>query len=235
MQGISNMKAGVAGSGGSLRRFAALSAIASGVIGLMGFVFLIAFFALEAPAVMKSGNLTASTFFGVLSNICGIAQMLLLIIVAVALAQSLAQHGSGRIAPLRRVGLACGVAGTVVMAAATVLSTMRVGAVGQVAMASMLGLAAVGLWLVISNYLGRADEVLSPRLAWLGVAVGAGIIIMAISFLGAGGPSMMQDPSSIPANFLVLTGIGIGTLALQIGLPLWSILLGRTLLKGDRI
>jgi hypothetical protein len=235
MQVISNMKAGVAGSGGSLRRFAALSAIASGVIGLAGFVFLIAFFVLEASAVMKSGNLTAPTFFGVLSNICGIAQMLLLIIVAVALAQSLAQHGSGRVVALRKVGLACGVAGTVVMAAATVLSTMRVGAVGQVAMASMLGLAAVGLWLVISNYLGRADEVLRLGLAWLGVAVGAAMIIMAISFLAAGGSSITQDPSSVPANFVVLAGIAIGTLAMEVGLPLWSILLGRTLLRRGRI
>src|SRR5437879_2147924 len=69
MQGVSSVEVGVAGSGGSLRRYAALSAIDSGVIGLMGFIFLIAFFALEAPAVMKSGNLTASTFSGVLSNI----------------------------------------------------------------------------------------------------------------------------------------------------------------------
>lgn len=229
MQGVSSIEMDIAGSGESLRRYASLSSLASGVIGLVGFAFLLAFFALEAPSLMQSSDLTRPTFFGVLSNVSGILQMLLLIPAAIVLAQPLADQGSAQNRGLRRLTLFLGVAGILVMSVTTTLTTLRIGVVGQMATVSIIALGAVGLWLLISNYLGRADKTLKPGLAWPGTAVGAGLTVMAISVLAAGGPSITQNPSTVSVNFVVLAGIAAGTLALQLGLPVWAILLGRQL------
>jgi hypothetical protein len=45
----------------------------------------------------------------------------------------------------------------------------------------------VGVWLILVSYLGRRQRSLPPRLAWLGMAVGAAFVLKPILLSAAGG------------------------------------------------
>ncbi|MBN2044301.1 MAG: hypothetical protein JW757_04700 [Anaerolineales bacterium] len=74
--------------------------------------------------------------------------------------------------------------------------------------------AAIGLWLLTVNALALASSLLTPVLAWIGVAAGLGYILTVIGFLRSGQSSPL---------------FSIGALLLGIAYPAWAVWLGMIL------
>jgi hypothetical protein len=51
----------------------------------------------------------------------------------------------------------------------------------------LIATAAVGVWLIIVNFLGRRQGSLPSRLAWLGIAVGVAFVLEPVMLSAAGG------------------------------------------------
>jgi hypothetical protein len=129
-------------------------AYASGVVSLIGIVFLIMMF------VGFSTNNLRLQQFGTLNDICIVIQYLLALPITLALHQLLNVH-----APvLSRAARLIGIAGII---AVVVLQFLLVG--GMITFEEQVGfvivaLIVVGVWLVITSYLGRSSGTLPPSL-----------------------------------------------------------------------
>jgi len=134
----------------SSNRFVSLAgwcAYASGVVSIIGIVFLVAMF------IGFSTNNLRLQRFGALNDICVIIQYLLALPITLALHQRLKAHGLA----LSRAAMLIGIAGII---AVVVLQWLLVSGVltfeeqvGPVSVALLV----VGIWLVITGYLGRSN------------------------------------------------------------------------------
>jgi hypothetical protein len=203
------------------------SAILSGAIDLMGFVFLLLFFALEAPRWIKSGEPNTLPLFGTLNDASFIFVALFMIPVAVALNKM----NRSQSPTFSLISLVTGVTG---MLATAIIQALYVPRLIQTAQQGVLlgtALFLIGLWMILVNALGRAANL--PRgLAWLGIVAGVSIILLPVAIIAIGGSAFLDDPSIALRSPLFMFAFAAGVLGFSLGYAIWAILLGRLLLTG---
>lgn len=207
-------------------RLAGWSALLSGIVDLVGFVFLILFFALEAPQILQSGEPGTPPVFGTLNDASFVLVALCLVPVALALHEQLriqAPTGSW-------VALVIGLCGMLAAMVVQALYVPRVIATAQQAPLLNISLGLMGLWLLLVNLLGRAGAL--PRgLHGLGLLVGACLLLLPLTYFAGGGAALLDDASSGLGNPLVILGFGMGMLGLGLAFPIWAIWMGRWFLS----
>jgi hypothetical protein len=196
-------------------------AIASGIIGIVATAVLVAFYILDVPQVVASGAKTSP--LGALNDALAGVQLLVLVPVAARL-----RFADDRLSVLAAI---LGVTG---MAAVAVASELYVfGVVGSEVNYPIVaaGNGLVAVWMVTISLVGRSGQL--PRgLTPFGLATGAGILMIPLGVFLLGGLGALTDPRSVLQNYPFLTTVAIGIVAIALGLPLWSIWLGRHLLAA---
>jgi hypothetical protein len=203
------------------------AAILSGVVDLLGFVFLILFYTLEAPQILQSGEPSTPPLFGTLNDTSFIFVALFIVPVALALhKQEQAQAPT-----LSWIALIIGMIGMLATATVQALYVPRVISTAQQSPLLSIGIGTIGLWMLLVNLLGRRGTGLPSRLGWLGIAVGVSLILMPVTYFAGGGSALLSDSSSSLSNPLVIIGFAIATLGLVVVYPVWAILVGRLFLR----
>jgi hypothetical protein len=214
------------GIAGRLARYGASSALASGILAVVSAVFLILFYALEAPGLLESGNTEAFAPFGRTND----ALIGLMALVAIPAALRLHQSWRTRTAGpglANSAGLAIGLVSMIGLGIFQLL--FAAGLIGAKAAGfSTLGFGGLGLWVLLVSA-GRADEALRGGLRWIGIATGIGNMLLPVAFVGAGGTQAIDDPEAVLRMPLVLISFIAGVIASEIGYPIWAIWLGRRL------
>ena len=202
------------------------SAILSGAIDLIGFVFLLLFFALEAPLWIQSGEPDTPPLFGTISDASSIFVALFMIPVAVALNKiNRSQHPT-----LSLISLIIGMTGMLATAIIQALYVTRLIQTTQEGVLVGIASAFTGLWMILVNVLGRAANL--PRgLAWLGIVAGVSIILP-VAIIAIGGSAFLDDPSIALSNPLFMFAFAASVLGVSVGYAIWAILLGRLFLTG---
>jgi hypothetical protein len=208
-----------------LAAYGAQAAVASGVLSVVGTVVLLLFFALEAPAVVAGGNSDLWTPLGrtndLLVGLSGLA--------AIPLAALLRERWRAE-APAATATYAVGLVAMVGVAAfglSSFANLVPLTALGALGTGSLAGL---GLWQLFVS-LRSADPALSSRLRQVGIVSGIGFVLELVAFLAVGGSSGTADPQAALRQPLFVAIGGVGLLASFIGYPVWSIWLGRRLLR----
>ena len=203
------------------------SAILSGAINLIGFVFLLLFFALEAPRWIQSGEPDTPPLFGTLNDASFIFVALFMIPVAVALNKM----NRSQSPTFSLISLIIGMIGMLAMVIIQALYVPRLIQTAQQGILLNIALLFIGLWMILVNALGRAAHL--PRgLAWLGILVGVSIILLPVAVIAIGGSAFLDDPSIALSNPLFMFAFAAGVLGFSIGYAIWAILLGRLFLTG---
>lgn len=203
------------------------SAILSGAVDLIGFVFLLLFFALEAPLWIQSGEPNTPPLFGTLNDASFIFVALFMIPLAVTLNKiHRSQHPTFSL-----ISLIIGMTGILATAIIQTLYVPRLIQTAQQGVLSGTALFFIGLWMILVNALGRAANL--PRgLAWLGIVTGVSIILLPVAVIAIGGSAFLDDPSIALSNPLFMFAFAAAVLGLSIGYAIWAILLGRLFLIG---
>ena len=209
--------------------YAGWSAILSGAISLIGFVFLLLFFVLEAPRWIQSGEPDTPPLFGTLNDASYIFVALFMILVAVALYKM-----NWRQSPtFSLISLLIGMTGMLATAIIQALYVPRLIQTAQEVGLLGISLGFIGLWIILVNLLGRARAANLPRgLAWLGVVVGVSIILLPVAGIAIGGSAFLDSPSIALSNPLFMFAFAAGILGFSIGYAIWAILLGRLFITG---
>ncbi|HYN69592.1 MAG TPA: hypothetical protein VEX41_05225 [Candidatus Eisenbacteria bacterium] len=209
-----------------LARYGAGSALASGILAALSAVFLVLFYAFEAPAILESGDTNAFAPAGRTNDaLLGLAA-LAAIPAAFRLHQSWRMK-TGRSSTASTASLALGV--TSMIGLGIFLLLFAVGLISAKASGfSTIGLGGLGLWVLLVSA-GRADNALRGRLRWIGIVTGIGNLLLAAAFVGAGGTEAVDDPEAVFRMPLLLVGFLAGVIASEIGYPIWAIWLGRRL------
>jgi hypothetical protein len=208
-----------------LAAYGARAASVSGVLSIVGTIVLVLFFALEGPTVVAGGNSNLWTPLGrandLLVGLSGLA--------AIPLAALLRDRW--------RIGRPAATATFVV----GFLAMVGMGAFGFLSFANLVSLTALGamgtgslagfgLWQIFVS-LRSADPAISVRLRLVGIVSGIGFVLELVAFLVVGGSSGIADPKAALDQPLAVAIGGVGLLASFIGYPIWSIWLGRRLLR----
>ena len=204
------------------------SAILSGAIDLIGFVFLLLFFALEAPLWIQGGEPDTPPLFGTLNDASSIFVALFMIPVAVALNKI----NRSQYPTLSLISLIIGMTGMLATAIIQALYVTRLIQTAQEGVLVGIAGAFTGLWMILVNVLGRAANL--PRgLAWLGIVAGVSIILPPVAVIAIGGLApLLDDPSIALSNPLFIFAFAAGVLGISIGSAIWAIWLGRLFLTG---
>jgi hypothetical protein len=211
----------------SVAPYVGWSAILSGAVDLIGFLFLLLFFALEAPLWIQSGEPNTPPLFGTLNDASFIFVALFMIPVAVALNKM----NRSQSPTFSLISLIIGMTGMLATAIIQALYVTRLIQTAQQGLLLGIALAFTGLWMILVNVLGRAANL--PRgLAWLGIVAGVSIILAPVTVLAMGGLGLLDDPSMGASNPLFLFGFAAGILGLSVGYAIWAILIGRLFLTG---
>jgi hypothetical protein len=211
----------------STYRSAGRAAIASGVIGIIAFAFLITAVTTRTSVVVSQKGY----FLFKAHDVGGIFQYLLIIPAAFALYQLSHKAPPG----LSRSTLRLGVGAASCTALFLALGIFKILSDGLYSFPQGI----FGIWLIIVN--GRLSGKLSKGLRWFGLIVGLGLAILGTVEPGYAifvDPVILQIPAVVPttypgtyANFLIHKIIWIGTFMGVIPLPIWSIMLGRRLFQ----
>ncbi len=201
-----------------LARYAGWAAYITGIMSIVGFVSLILFFSLEAPQATE--NPQGFHFWGLVSDIAGPATMLPLLVIILELHEI--ERDRARV--LSQIAAVIGVIGALGVTALQVLLIIKVLPFEQEVGPVVFATALVGAWLVLANYLGRVQQILPSRLAWLGIAVGATQVLYPVIFQLLGGSRFYEN---IGSNYLLLAISSVIFLVSYVGFPVWAIWLGR--------
>jgi hypothetical protein len=208
-----------------LAAYGAQAALVSGVLSVVGTVVLVLFFALEAPAVVAGGSSDLWTPLGrtndLLVGLSGLA--------AIPLAALLRERWRGE-APWASSTYAVGLVAMLGMGTFGFLSFANLVSLTALGALGTGSLAAFGLWQLFVS-LRSADTAMSGRLRTVGIVSGIGFVLEFIAFLAVGGSSGVADPQVALSQPLAVAIGGVGLLASFIGYPIWSIWLGRRLLR----
>lgn len=203
-------------SGPSLFRYASWCAYANGAFAVVGFAFIAA-------------SLAAGGAFHFLSDLAFLASALALVPIPIVLHQL----GHTRVATISLVGAIVGLVGA--LGTVAFQASVLLGATSSEQQSAPITIAfgAIGVWMIISNHLARADGTLPSGLAWLGVTAGVGLVLAA-TVLGLQG-FRTSDPSALPrAEPLTAAGLTLSVLAHLASLT-WAIWLGRALHDVGRV
>jgi hypothetical protein len=208
-----------------LAAYGARAAVVSGVLSIVGTVVLLLFFALEAPAVISGGDSNQWTPLGRTNDLL-VGLSLLAAIPLAALLRERWPIGKPAATATYGVGLVAmiGMGTFGFLSFASLVSLTSLGALGTGALAGF------GLWQLFVS-LRSADPAISGRLRQVGIVSGIGFVLELVAFLAVGGSSGVADPQAALRQPLFVAIGGIGLLASYIGYPIWSIWLGRRLLR----
>lgn len=209
-----------------LAPYAGWAAYLSGAAAILGLVSLLLFFGLEAPQA-AANSVQGSHVWGPLSDICPIVQMVSLLVVARVLYLMERPGAPG----LSLIGGAIGIAGMLGMVLLQLLLIVKVIPFEQEVSPVLVATAAVGVWLILVNYLARRQKSLPSRLAWLGIAAGVSFALELLIFSALGGAVAWRN---IMSNYLLLAGSALVFLVSYVGFPVWAIWLGRVLASANR-
>lgn len=131
-------------------RLGGWTAYASGTIAAIGLAFLVAMFVSFAVAS------SAARAFGWLNDVLGMVQYLVAVPIAVVLHRLLGARNPA----LSRVAMAVGISGMLATAALQFLLVIGVLTFSQEVLPVSVALLVVGVWLVITGYLGRSTGTL---------------------------------------------------------------------------
>jgi hypothetical protein len=220
-----------ASNGTSLRRFAGRATLISAGLTIMADVFLILFFAMEAPG--KTTGQAPFLTFGTISDATIPFRFLALLVLPLALHQ-LAPPSQRALSAL---ATALGLVGMVIIVIAQALLVARVITFVVNLPYVMAGHALSGAWALIASYLGRASGALTARLARLGTLVGAvylaaGIVVLLWLAISAASPQLsaqLTQGNLMVTIIVVILGAAI-FLGYIFGLIVWLIALGRWLM-----
>jgi hypothetical protein len=194
-------------------------AIASGIVGIIATVVLIAFYALEAQQAVAAGARTSR--LGAINDALGGIEYLLLL----PLAATLRLAGD----PLSRLTAIGGVVGLAGVAVAQELYVFGVIGFAVDYPAIAVGHGLIGVWIgTLSLVVGRSLR-FSRGLTLLGIGVAVGILLIPVGVFLLGGLGALTAPKLVLNNYPFLVTVSIAILAIAIGLPAWSIWLGRHL------
>jgi hypothetical protein len=210
-------------------RSAGLSAIASGVVGVVAYVFLIGFL------VLRNGDAQDGAIAIRVHDTCVILQFLFLIPVANALF-ALTQQQSAQKSPIMLytgIGALC----------FTILFLLLIFPKVFADTLYMFPQGLFGIWLIISCW--RLKKLIPQWLRWFGIIVGFGLALVATFPVGYAifvdpiilhvpAPSnqvMNKIPAETTANILLHQFLTIGSLMGVITLPIWTMLIGVRLYK----
>jgi hypothetical protein len=203
------------------------SAILSGAIDLLGFVFLLIFFAVEAPGWIQSGEPDTPPLFGTLNDASFIFVALFMIPLAVGLHKIIRRQNP----TLSLISLIIGMTGMLVTGIIQGLYVPRVIQTAQQGILVGIGLGLIGLWMILVNAQGHAAHL--PRgLTWLGIVAGVSIVLLPVAVIGIGGSAFLDDPSIALSNPLFMFAFAAGVLGFSIGYAIWAIVLGRLFITG---
>ncbi len=211
-----------------LASHAATGALLSGALGAIGFVFLLLFYTLEAPAMLESGSLEGFAPLGRTNDaLIGLSSL-----AAIPVAFRFHLEWRGRAATLSGAVLIIGVA-AMIWTGITQLP-YAVGLISSQVQGTLIqfGLGGLGLWLLVASW-ARADDAIRGGLRWLGMATGIGNLVLVATYFAAGGAAAVANPEQITNSPLLLALFGIGVLSSQIGYPAWALWLGRRLRRPD--
>ena len=152
-------------------RYTGWAAYLSGAIAFISGVFLFLFYLFTlAPSAPGA---TAPIDFGYLNDIVGLFSTILMLPVPVALYWLTRRQGRA----LGLVAMALGLVGMLAIIVGQTLLIKDVISFDTSLPFSLIGLALLGVWLILANYLGRAGGVLARWLAWLGGLTGAALLL----------------------------------------------------------
>lgn len=202
------------------------SAILSGGVQFLGLVFLILFYALEAPQILQSGEPSTPPLFGTLNDASFIFVALFMIPPALALHMLLQL----KTPTLARGTLMIGLLGLLAGAIVQLLYVPRVISSAQSSPWLTLSIGIIGVWMAMVNLLGRRGGDLSGGLSWLGMITGVLMSLLPVTYFVGGGSALVSDPSASLSNPLVIAGFVISTFGFAILFPIWAIWIGRLFL-----
>src|SRR6266508_842444 len=213
----------------SVAPYVGWSVILSGAVDLIGFLFLLLFFALEAPRWIQSGEPNPPPLFGTLNDASFIFVALWRIPVAVALYK----RDRSQSLTFSLISLIIGMIGRLATVIIQALYVPRLIQTAQQGILVNIALVFIGLWMILVNLLGRAGAANLPRgLAWLGIVAGVSIILLPVAYFAVGSSALLDNPSIGLSNPLFMFGFATGILGFSIGNAIWAILLGRLFLTS---
>jgi len=207
----------------SVAPYVAWCTLLSGLIGLVGFIFLLLFYTIEVPAMLEQGQLTADPqTFGTLNDASYIFVALFLLPGALELYRATRSKAPA----LSQFGLVLGVVGLLAMAVSQVLFVPRLIPTEQAAALQTISAGVVGVWLLLVCITGRSTGTLPGGLVWLGIASGVGMVLLPVTYFFAGTPQASTLQAEMPGVPAII-GFGLGILSQVIGWPVWTTGLGR--------
>ncbi|MCO5947361.1 hypothetical protein [Mucilaginibacter flavidus] len=210
-------------------RYAARAAIASGAIGIIAYVFLIAYLLIRSQDG-QNGTLPIRVH-----DSCVILQFLFLIPVVIALFKLIQARSSD----LSRAMLNAGVGALCF----TILFLLLIFPKIMADTLYMFPQGIFGIWLIIACW--RLQRIIPQWFRWFGIIVGVGLALVGIFPIGYAifvdsvilhipAPSdaeMNKIPTETTANIVLHQFIYIGTFIGVLPLPIWTILTGIRLLR----
>jgi hypothetical protein len=199
----------------ALARNGPKSALASGVLMLVATIFLFAFYALEAPAILAEGADRWVPLGRTNDALIGLAT-----VAAIPLAALLHEAWRSRAATLSTTVFVIAVAGLVLIGIVQLVYAANLISTATQSLLTVGGWLGIGIWLIAVNA-GKAHPALGGVLAWLGVAAGVGFIGVGAAVLLLG--NAVSDPQAALGNPMAIAAGLSGALALSIGYPIWAL------------
>jgi hypothetical protein len=205
----------------ALARYGRQSALASGVLMLVATVFLFAFYALEAPAILAEGADRWVPLGRTNDALIGLAAL-----AAIPLAALLHEAWRSRAANLSATVFVIGVAGLVLIGIVQLVYAANLISTATQSLLTVTGWLAIGLWLIAVNA-GKAHPAVNGVLAWLGVGAGVGFMAVGAAVVLLG--DAVSDPEAALSNPLAIVAGLAGALSLSIVYPIWALWIWRRL------
>jgi hypothetical protein len=207
------------------QRIAGRFALASGIVTIAAAIVLVIFFAVEAPALVESGDVDRITVFGSTNEALIAAALMLLFPVAMFVARV------GEPRRLHQVAGYVGLAGLGLGTAFMVTTALRVIDYGTNSILIGVAFLMVGAWLLALNVPAGASVLFSRGARWAGFL--AGLAFLSIGgFAAIAGPSATANPTDLTSSPVLVALLGAGTAGLHLATPVWAILTGRSWLAA---
>lgn len=190
----------------------------SGIASIVALVSLILFFWLESPPASVDVS-QSSHFWGPVSDISPIIQMVFLLIVARAL-YSMQRSSAPR---LSIIGLAIGILGMLGVVLLQLLLIFKIIPFEQEVGLVVSATGIIGVWMICVSTLGRRQHTLPARLGWLGLAVGIAFALEPVIFSALGGGAGWRN---VMSNYLLLAVSALVFIVSYVGFPIWAFWFG---------